>query len=149
MVSILLTVPFLTFAQTASETANSTAPCSVGSVQGVADDQKLGQLPRCVNQIYIWSLGVGALLALLMMIAGGYLYMTSSGNAEQSTKGVEYIWGAVIGMAILFTAYVFLRTINPELVELRISNSCLTNRDACQRTNNSPSNDQPRGGVRQ
>ena len=76
-------------------------------------------LPRCINQIYVWSRGVGALLALVMTVIGGYYYMTAHGNAEQSGKGVEMIWGAVIGLTLLFGAYILLRTINPALVDFK------------------------------
>ncbi|OGE94620.1 MAG: hypothetical protein A3B10_00505 [Candidatus Doudnabacteria bacterium RIFCSPLOWO2_01_FULL_44_21] len=77
-------------------------------------------LPRLINQIYIWSLGIGALLALLMVIFGGYMYMTAAGNAEQASKGVEILWGAIIGLALLFSSYLILRTINPDLVNFSI-----------------------------
>jgi hypothetical protein len=80
----------------------------------------ISSLPRCINQIYIWALGVGALLALLMTVVGGYYYMTAGGNAEQSAKGQEYIWSSIIGLVLLFGAYLILRTINPDLVEFKI-----------------------------
>ena len=81
-----------------------------------ANQNSPSTLPQCINQIYIWSLGIGALLALLMTIIGGYTYMTAAGNAEQAANGISYIWGAAIGLALLFTAYLLLNTINPDLV---------------------------------
>ena len=89
-------------------------PCTKAGLDASTD--KASTLPACINQIYIWSLGIGALLALLMTIIGGYTYMTAAGNAEQASTGVSYIWGAVIGLALLFTAYLLLNTINPDLV---------------------------------
>lgn len=96
--------------------ASAANPCTLqgAATSGGADP---AQLPRCVNQIYVWSLGVAALLALLMMIVGGYYYMTSAGNAEQATKGVDMLWSSIIGLALLFGAYLLLNTINPDLVK--------------------------------
>ncbi len=134
---IMMIVPLFALAAT---------PCTLDAVKSSPQD-KLGQLPRCVNQIYIWSLGVGSLLALLMMVAGGYAYMTSSGNAEQASKGVEMIWGAVIGLALLFGAYLLLNTINPDLVNFKVS-SCLEDSTApgCTgtNTNNNTNQEAPR-----
>jgi|GEM_PF-2889721 len=78
-------------------------------------------LPTCINQIYVWSLGVAALLALMMMVIGSYYYMTAAGNAERSAKGVEIIWSSIIGIAILFGAYLLLNTINPQLVNFQLT----------------------------
>lgn len=110
--------PFLALAQA------SVNPCSVEGVRAATN--KASTLPKCINQIYVWSLGVGALLALLMTVIGGYYYMTAHGNAEQSAKGVEMIWGSVIGLALLFGAYLLLRTINPDLVDFKTNSiNCL------------------------
>lgn len=99
-------------------------PCSRDAIN--SSSNATSALPRCVNQIYVWSLGVGALLALLMTVIGGYKYMTASGNAEQSSGGVEMMWGAVIGLALLFGSYLLLRTINPDLVNFNLNSvSCL------------------------
>ena len=69
-----------------------------------------------ISQIYAWALGAAALLALLMIILGGYLVMTAQGNAQQATKGKEFIYSAIIGLVLLFSSYLLLRTINPDLV---------------------------------
>lgn len=135
---VLLLVPFLALAQTVN-------PCSTAAVpQGGSAAQAL---PRCINQIYVWALGISALLAMLMLIIGGYYYMTASGNAERSSRGVEIIWSAVIGLVLLFGAYLLLNTINPDLVRFPTNSfDCLdpANKDlpACQTTT-------PSGGVRQ
>jgi hypothetical protein len=104
-------------------------PCSVTDVN--LQQNRAAQLPKCINQVYIWSLGLGALLALLMMVVGGYKYMTSSGNAEQAGSGTEMIWAAIIGLAILFGAYMLLNTINPDLVNYRLTpGQCFANHKA-------------------
>jgi ABC-type transport system involved in cytochrome c biogenesis permease subunit len=122
---ILLFVPFLVFAQTASVN-----PCSVAAIP--ASGNRAQALPRCINQIYLWSLGLSALLAVLILIIGGYYYMSSGGNAEQASKGVGMIWSAVIGLGLLFGAYLILNTINPDLVKFPVDS--LNNFDQTQTT---------------
>lgn len=114
---ILLITPVFAFA-----VAN---PCQITSSDGSTPPSSL---PKCVNQIYVWSLGLAALLAVLMVVLGGYLYMTAAGNAEQATKGKEYIWSSLIGLILLFLAYLLLNTINPDLVNFNTNSiNCLDN----------------------
>src|SRR6185436_6366733 len=131
---ILILTPVVAFAQT--------NPCALqtgNTVQASPD-----QLPKCVNQIYIWSLGLAVLLALLMIVLGGYHIMTAGGNAEQSTKGKEYISSALIGVVILFCAYLLLHQINPDLVNFNINSlNGLNNQPTQQNQNNSSGIRQP------
>jgi TRAP-type C4-dicarboxylate transport system permease small subunit len=85
-----------------------------------AEDVTGIQISSTINNIYRISLGAAALLALLMMILGGYYYMTAAGNAERSGKGTDIIMSSLLGIVILFCAYVLLRTINPDLVNLKL-----------------------------
>jgi len=110
---LMLIVPMFAFAQT--------NPCVLQKGSGGTTIHPDGTaLPRCVNQIYVWSLGIASLLALLMMVVGGYTYMTAAGNAERTTKGTEMIWSAIIGLALLFGAFLILNTINPDLVNFNL-----------------------------
>lgn len=124
---ILLILPLTAFAQ-----ATTTNACT-----DVAVNNSIG---RCVNQIYIWSLGVAALLALCAIVFGGYMTLTAAGNAQRATTGKSYIWSSIIGLVLLFGAYLLLNTINPDLVNF---NFTLPNPNASTPAVNPP------GGVRQ
>ncbi len=97
--------------------SSTTPPVTHYPPQGQGD---LTAFPTLISKIYIWSLGVAGLLALLMSVIGAYSYMTAAGNAERASKGTEMIWASIIGLALLFGAYLLLNTINPELVNFRI-----------------------------
>ena len=56
---------------------------------------------------YLFSI-VGA-LALLFFIYGGFTLILSRGNAEQTSKGIGIISAAVIGLVIVFGAYMLVR----------------------------------------
>jgi hypothetical protein len=83
---------------------------------GCTDAGTTNNLGRCVNQIYIWSLAAAAILALFMIVIGGYITMTAAGNAERASRGKNYIQSSLIGLVLLIGAYVLLNTINPDLV---------------------------------
>lgn len=96
----------------------------VASAQGCSftNGESLG---TCMGQIYIWSLGGAAILAVLMVIVGGYLIMSARGNASQASKGREYLGSALIGVAILMGAFLLLNQINPDLTNFQI-NTCIS-----------------------
>ena len=102
LVVILLT-PFAVAAQ-----AN---PCTGGSA---------GNIGECISQVYLWSLGVSGMLAVIMSVFGGYLVMSARGNGAQATKGKEYIYSSLIGLVLLLAAYLILNTINPDLTNFSV-----------------------------
>lgn len=75
-------------------------------------------LGACIIEIYRWSLGTAVLLALAMIVLAGYLYMSAGGDAQRVTKAKDLFANAFIGLIILFSAVLILRTINPDLVSL-------------------------------
>jgi len=80
-------------------------------------------LGECVSQIYIWSMGAAAILALIMTVFGGYITLTAGGNAERSSRGKSYITSSLIGLALLFGAYIILNTINPDLTKFNFDST--------------------------
>lgn len=72
-----------------------------------------------INNIYkfgIWAIGI---CALLMIMIGGYMYITSAGNNASMEKAKGVITDAVIGLILALSAYLLLYTINPDLVKMK------------------------------
>ncbi|OGH91473.1 MAG: hypothetical protein A2534_00505 [Candidatus Magasanikbacteria bacterium RIFOXYD2_FULL_39_9] len=53
--------------------------------------------------------GIVGALALLFFIYGGFTLIISRGNSEQTKKGIEIITAAVIGLVIVFGAYMLVQ----------------------------------------
>lgn len=53
--------------------------------------------------------GIIGALALLFFIYGGFTMILSRGNAEQTKKGIEIITAAIIGLIVVFGAYMLVR----------------------------------------
>lgn len=127
---ILLATPLLVFAQT------QTNPCTAAALKGKGTDAAKTALPTCISQIYKWSLGIAVILALLMMVLGGYYIMTARGNAEQATKGKEFIESALIGVVLLFAAWLILNEINPDFVDFKLNSLDSLNQQQQQQPEN-------------
>lgn len=53
--------------------------------------------------------GIVGALALLFFIYGGFTMILSRGNSEQTKKGIEIISAAIIGLIVVFGAYMLVR----------------------------------------
>lgn len=73
----------------------------------------------CVQQIYVLALGLGSIVALLMIVLAGYRYMTAAGNAQQVENAKEAFASAFIGLIVIFVAFILLYLINPDLVKFQ------------------------------
>lgn len=69
--------------------------------------------------LYSFSLGLGAFLAMLMIVWGAVAYTISAGNASRQEDAKDRITNAVYGLVLLLGAYLVLQLLNPQLVALR------------------------------
>lgn len=74
---------------------------------------------------YTWAMRAIVVLAVVMIMVGGFQWMTSAGNAPKIAQARERIISALIGMALALGSYAILNFINPSLVSFKSLN--LTN----------------------
>lgn len=58
-----------------------------------------------IGRIIKAVLGLSGIIALLMFVYGGVLYMLDMGEGARMKKGKDAIKNAVIGLIIIFTSY--------------------------------------------
>jgi lipoprotein-anchoring transpeptidase ErfK/SrfK len=63
-------------------------------------------------------LTIVGIAALAAIVIGGFLYLSSAGSETRKTSGKEWMWGAVIGLALMLCSYLILYTINPQITSL-------------------------------
>lgn len=68
--------------------------------------------------IYPFVLSIAAILAVIMLIVAGLELMTASEGMKSAAK--EKIQNAVLGLLLAVGAYLILKTINPDLLNLQI-----------------------------
>lgn len=89
------------------------------------DPEQLGIGPGRVslvdflNRLFLLSIGVAAVLAVIMIAIGGFKYMMSE-SAFKISGAKEMIFNAIVGLIIVLTAILILNTINPEIVQMRL-----------------------------
>ncbi|MFH1246692.1 MAG: pilin [Candidatus Liptonbacteria bacterium] len=76
-----------------------------------------GQL---VLDIYNFALIAGGLLAFGAIVYGAIMYGLSGGNTSLASDAKDQITQAVMGLILLFLAYILLNIINPSMVNLRL-----------------------------
>ncbi len=72
-----------------------------------------------ISYIYKYGLSVAGILAALMLMGGGVIWLTSGGDAGKVGKAKKIIVSSITGLLILFSTYLILYQINPELVKLK------------------------------
>ena len=77
-------------------------------------------LPEYIKYIFNFSIIIGGALAFGMLVFGGFRYLLSAGNPEAVKTAREQIFGSVLGLVILLSAFLILKTIHPQLVILKI-----------------------------
>ena len=80
---------------------------------------EVDDLAEYIAAWYQWMLYAGVIIAVVMIMIGGVQYMAGKGMG-QIDAAKKRIQSAIIGLVILFGAYIILSTVNPQLVLLQI-----------------------------
>ncbi len=76
-------------------------------------------IAQYIQGIYKYGLGVGGILAAIVLMAGGLLWLVSAGDASKISQAKDLILGSVTGLIILMGTYLILDQINPGLNNLK------------------------------
>lgn len=79
-----------------------------GDGDGIAGKGTIGELAAAIISIL---LGLSGIVAVIMIIIGGYQFMTARGNETQSTNGRKTLVNALIGLAIIIVSYAVVQAI--------------------------------------
>ncbi|MFH1315054.1 MAG: pilin [Candidatus Uhrbacteria bacterium] len=63
-------------------------------------------IPVIIGRVISAALGLSGSAALLMFVYGGFLWLTSGGSKERIDKGKKTLVWAIIGIVVIFAAYV-------------------------------------------
>ena len=72
-----------------------------------------------IGGIYQFAIFAGAIVAVALIMAGGFIWLTSAGNPTAIGKAKEYIVSALVGLVLILFAFAILNTISPYLVQLK------------------------------
>lgn len=72
-----------------------------------------------VNALFLLSIALGAMLAVIKIVVAGFKYMFTDVVPTKSDAKSD-IYGALLGLGILLATFVVLWTINPQLINLDV-----------------------------
>lgn len=76
-------------------------------------------LAKYIKAFYDYGIAIGGILATIVLMGAGVLWLTSGGNDSKISQAKELIVGSIAGLAILFGSWVLLNTVNPDLLVLK------------------------------
>ncbi len=86
------------------------------------EGDNIADFPTYVVDLYRLGIWIVGLSAMLMIVIGGFMYMSSAGNTSRISTAKTIIWDAIIGLVIALTAWLMLNVINQDLRDLRLDN---------------------------
>lgn len=90
----------------------------VQRTDGTPTEVSIPWIGEYLAAIYRFAVPVGAILATIIIMIGGVIWLTS-GGANRLSTAKEWIGNAVIGLVLLVGSYVILNLVNPDLVRFR------------------------------
>ncbi|MBI5071815.1 hypothetical protein HZB93_02910 [Candidatus Falkowbacteria bacterium] len=91
----------------------ATLEISLGGLSSVSDPAQY------ISQLYQWTISITGILAGIMIMIGGLLYLTAGGSPERLSNAKDYISNALVGLILALTSYFLLQTVNPALLSLK------------------------------
>jgi hypothetical protein len=85
------------------------------------NDPSTGNIANLVKAIYKYAIGIVGILAAVVLMVGGVLWIMAGGNATQVGEAKAWIGASLTGLVLALTSYLILNTVNPALVNLQIT----------------------------
>ncbi len=118
MRKILLSIA-LTISSTSLASAQSIGQLDLTNITAATQPGNAGgDLANWVQSFYLFSLVGGVFLAVGVIVWAGIRYSLAAGNPSTQSDARDQILQALLGLLLLFGAYLVLNTINPTLTNL-------------------------------
>ena len=96
---------------------------SYPSIQGVVKpNSPYVYLTIYLKYLYSFAIAISGIILFVVLIRGGISYFLSAGNPGKLKNSREKIKRGILGLIIVFSSYLILNTINPQLVVFPVFN---------------------------
>ena len=114
----LAAVPFLAFADTPAFVAPK-LQIPIPGLDLAAEMQKTGgdAISTYIAGVYRFLLAIIGVVAGVMIMIGGFTYLTAGGDKSKVDEGKRRVYDAIAGLVLAFSSYLLLYIINPNLVQ--------------------------------
>jgi len=72
-----------------------------------------------IQAIYNYAIGIVGILAAVVLMFGGVIWLTAGGSQEKVKEAKAWIGASLSGLILLLGSYMILNTINPDLVSFK------------------------------
>jgi len=72
-----------------------------------------------VSAVYKYAVGIVGILATVVMMFGGVLWITAGGNQERISNAKSWITASLTGLVLVLCSYLILSTVNPDLTRFK------------------------------
>jgi len=79
---------------------------------------EIGWISQYVVAIYKYGIGLAAVLAVVMIMVGGFVWLMSGGSSTQVSTAKDFIVSAMSGLLLALFSFMLLYIVNPRLVNL-------------------------------
>jgi len=76
-------------------------------------------LDQIVAWFYYFIVGISGFAAFIMLVWGGFQYLTSAGNPTQISDAKDRMQKALLGLLLILASWLILQVINPDLTILK------------------------------
>src|SRR3989339_642107 len=77
-------------------------------------------ISQYIRAIYIYAIGIVGIVATVVMMFGGILWIVAGGNASKIGEAKAWIVSSITGLLLALSSYMILYTVNPELVNIKM-----------------------------
>lgn len=85
----------------------------------IGSTTEVGNLPTYINAIYAWLLPAASLVAVVMMMIGGFQYVMARGKSKYIEAAKTRITNAITGLVLLLSAFVLLNLVDPRFTRFQ------------------------------
>ncbi len=90
-------------------------------------ENEFANLGTFIQYIYRYGFIIGSVIAVVMVMLAGVLWIFSGGSQELIGKARKHISNAIIGLVLLALSYTILNMVNPYLTNLRLPDVWIVN----------------------
>ncbi len=76
-------------------------------------------LGQYIGGIQRYAIGVVGIIAVIVLMIGGIIWLTAAGNSSQITQAKKMIGGSFFGLLLVFGSYLILYMVNPNLTKMK------------------------------
>lgn len=102
--------------------AQTTQPVTFGLSYGASTGLGQQDVRTTISRIINVALSLLGIIALIIILAGGFQWMTAGGNEEKVTGARKMIFSGIIGLAIILSAFAIATFVLQQLANATVVN---------------------------